>query len=132
MCGSCCTHEERGAVRCFLSQETADPSTVECLSALFADKSKVLKNIYLLRGLLAHGILLLCLKKRWNVQYGLHPCRDPVAVPFHAKESPQIKLNGVTQMWLFCSPVFPSTIKDSVRISFDRACRQFYGLMALP
>jgi hypothetical protein len=35
-----------------------------------------------------HGILLLYLKKRWNVQYGLHPQRDTVAVPFHTKGVP--------------------------------------------
>lgn len=28
------------------------------------------------------------MKKRWNVQYGLHPGRDPIAVPFHAKGVP--------------------------------------------
>lgn len=44
--------------------------------------------VYLLRGFLMHGILPLCLKKRWNVQYRLHPGRDPVAVPFHAKGIP--------------------------------------------
>ncbi|KAI8168212.1 hypothetical protein K4K49_009945 [Colletotrichum sp. SAR 10_70] len=26
--------------------------------------------------------------KRWNVQYGLHPLRDPIAVPYHAKGVP--------------------------------------------
>ncbi len=35
-----------------------------------------------------HRILLLTLKKRWNVQYDLHPSRDPIAVPFHAKGVP--------------------------------------------
>ncbi|KAL6903326.1 hypothetical protein GGI43DRAFT_433343 [Trichoderma evansii] len=33
-------------------------------------------------------IILLCLKKRWNVQYGLHPERSPIAVPFEAKGFP--------------------------------------------
>lgn len=28
------------------------------------------------------------LKKRWNVQYGLHPTRDPIAVPYHSKGIP--------------------------------------------
>jgi hypothetical protein len=31
---------------------------------------------------------LLTLKKRYNVQYGLHPNRDPIAVPYHAKGVP--------------------------------------------
>ncbi|ROT41910.1 hypothetical protein SODALDRAFT_347045 [Sodiomyces alkalinus F11] len=47
-----------------------------------------LKNLYLLRGLISQRILLLCLKKRWNVQYGLHPDRAPIAVPFEAKGIP--------------------------------------------
>ncbi|OJD29536.1 uncharacterized protein BKCO1_7800036 [Diplodia corticola] len=58
------------------------------LEALFKDRSASRKTIYLLRGLLAHGILILTLKKKWNVQYGLHPMRDPVAVPYHAKGVP--------------------------------------------
>lgn len=46
------------------------------------------KNLHLLRGLIFHNILILCLKKRWNVQYGLHPDRAPIAVPFEAKGVP--------------------------------------------
>lgn len=30
-------------------------------------------------------IIILCLKKKWNVQYGLHEERHPIAVPFEAK-----------------------------------------------
>ncbi|KAH6972826.1 hypothetical protein BKA56DRAFT_492395 [Ilyonectria sp. MPI-CAGE-AT-0026] len=47
-----------------------------------------LKNLYLLRGLISQRLLLVCLKKRWNVQYGLHPQRAPIAVPFEAKGVP--------------------------------------------
>ncbi|KAK7420617.1 hypothetical protein QQZ08_010309 [Neonectria magnoliae] len=47
-----------------------------------------LKNLYLLRGLISRRLLLVCLKKRWNVQYGLHPQRAPIAVPFEAKGVP--------------------------------------------
>lgn len=55
---------------------------------LFADRSSARKNILLVRGLLVNRILLLCLKKRWNVQYGLHLNRHPIAVPFDAKGVP--------------------------------------------
>ncbi|GME34063.1 hypothetical protein BKCO1_7800036 [Neofusicoccum parvum] len=58
------------------------------LEAIFKERSSTMKTMYLLRGLLAHGILILTLKKKWNVQYGLHPMRDPVAVPYHAKGVP--------------------------------------------
>ncbi|KAF1997703.1 hypothetical protein P154DRAFT_622249 [Amniculicola lignicola CBS 123094] len=56
--------------------------------ALFIDKNVASKMLLLVRGLLQHRILLLCLTKRWNVQYGLHPGRDPIAVPFEAKGVP--------------------------------------------
>ncbi|RSL53391.1 hypothetical protein CEP54_010421 [Fusarium duplospermum] len=46
------------------------------------------KMLHLLRGLISQRVLLLCLKKRWNVQYGLHPHRSPIAVPFEAKGVP--------------------------------------------
>ncbi|PYI29021.1 hypothetical protein BP00DRAFT_480116, partial [Aspergillus indologenus CBS 114.80] len=76
------------AVRMFLSDPAVDDSVTESLQQIFEDTPQALKRLYLLRGLLVHQILLLCLKKRWNVQYGLHPGRDPMAVPFHAKGVP--------------------------------------------
>ncbi|EAW10826.1 uncharacterized protein ACLA_053000 [Aspergillus clavatus NRRL 1] len=75
-------------VRTFISEEIVDLSTSDCTAGMFSDQPHVRKMLYLVRGLLVHGILLLCLKKRWNVQYGLHPERDPMAVPFLAKGVP--------------------------------------------
>ncbi|RSM02017.1 hypothetical protein CDV31_011100 [Fusarium ambrosium] len=46
------------------------------------------KMLHLLRGLISQRVLILCLKKRWNVQYGLHPQRAPIAVPYEAKGVP--------------------------------------------
>lgn len=71
-----------------LLDEDLDCKLIERVSALFADRSSARKNILLVRGLLLNKILLLCLKKRWNVQYGLHPNRHPIAVPFDAKGVP--------------------------------------------
>ncbi|CAG9940265.1 unnamed protein product [Clonostachys rosea f. rosea IK726] len=45
-------------------------------------------KLLLLRGLVSQRILLLCLKKRWNVQFGITPIRPPIAVPFEAKGIP--------------------------------------------
>lgn len=56
--------------------------------SLFADQQSAPKILLLVRGLLLNRILLLCLKKRWNVQYGLHPGREPIAVPYEAKGVP--------------------------------------------
>ena len=83
-----CTKEERYAIRAFISLESVKKPILEIVRRLFPDTPHFRKNVYLLRGLIVHGILLTCLKKRWNVQYGLHPLRDPVAVPFHAKGVP--------------------------------------------
>jgi hypothetical protein len=58
------------------------------VTRIVADKTSASKNLLLVRGLLLNRILLLCLKKRWNVQYGLHPDRYPIAVPFEAKGVP--------------------------------------------
>lgn len=55
---------------------------------IFADKELAPKVLLMIRGLVMHRILLLCLKKRWNVQYGIHPDREPIAVPYEAKGVP--------------------------------------------
>lgn len=83
-----CTQSDRLMIKQFISEAKVRPAVVERIRQLFQDKPAVKQNIYLLRGLLVHRILLLTLKKRWNVQYGLHPDRDPIAVPFHAKGVP--------------------------------------------
>lgn len=83
-----CTKSERLAIKHFITDAKVGQKTIEKISQMFPDKPATKQNIYLLRGLLVHRILLLTLKKRWNVQYGLHPNRDPIAVPFHAKGVP--------------------------------------------
>jgi len=66
-------------------------------TAVTKDESHALKvysenkfdSLLLLRGLIAHGILVHSLKdKRWRVDYGLDPSRSMLAVPFRAKDSP--------------------------------------------
>lgn len=48
--------------------------------------------LYLLRGLIAHNILLFALKdKRWRVDYGLDLKRSMLAVPYRAKDAPAVK-----------------------------------------
>jgi hypothetical protein len=75
-------------VREFISVENLSNSSLKAATRLFPDKPAARQALHLLRGLLVHRILLLSLKKRWNVQYGLHPLRDPIAVPFHSKGVP--------------------------------------------
>ncbi|KAM3074144.1 hypothetical protein ACMFMG_003034 [Clarireedia jacksonii] len=82
------TEEDCHAVRKFLSETKVKKDLAKRIRNIFPDQPVLKKNLFLLRGLLVHRILLLCLKKRWHVQYGIHPLRDPIAVPFHAKGVP--------------------------------------------
>lgn len=70
-------------IRIFISSPIVASHIVTKVNSLFKGKQHLMKMICLLRGLLVHRILLSTLKKRWNVQYGLHPTRDPIAVPYH-------------------------------------------------
>ncbi|GKT60908.1 hypothetical protein ColTof3_08247 [Colletotrichum tofieldiae] len=79
---------ERLAVRDFLVSERPRDGTMQRIRQLCPDRPSVRQAIYLLRGVLVNRILMMTLKKRWNVQYGLHPLRDPIAVPYHAKGVP--------------------------------------------
>ncbi|TKA81967.1 hypothetical protein B0A49_02545, partial [Cryomyces minteri] len=82
------TNSDRLTIKKFISEVRVQPAVAEGIQKLFADKPAAKQKVYLLRGLLVHRILLLALKKRWNVQYGLHPGRDSIAVPYHAKGVP--------------------------------------------
>lgn len=82
------SQQDRNVVKRFIGDPQVHVNDERHVEATFREKNSMMKTIHLLRGLLAHGILLLTLKKRWNVQYGLHPKRDPVAVPYHAKGVP--------------------------------------------
>jgi hypothetical protein len=75
-------------IRSVLLDPNLDRELFTRVTQVAADKASASKNLLLVRGLLLNRILLLCLKKRWNVQYGLHPDRYPIAVPFEAKGVP--------------------------------------------
>ncbi|OTA65961.1 hypothetical protein K449DRAFT_366540 [Hypoxylon sp. EC38] len=79
---------DRLAIKEFLSSGKVRQSSLDRIGRLCPDRPHVKQTIYLLRGLFVHRILIMALKKRYGVQYGLHPSRDPVAVPFHAKGVP--------------------------------------------
>lgn len=71
-----------------LSDDNLNHELIDKVSAFYKDQISARKTLLLVRGLLLNRILLLCMKKRWNVQYGLHPKRHPIAVPFDAKGVP--------------------------------------------
>lgn len=78
----------RQILRRVLSDETFDPDLFAQAAGAFANPQAASKTLLVVRGLLVSRILLLCLGKRWNVQYGLHPNRHPIAVPFESKGTP--------------------------------------------
>ena len=83
-----CTCPELEAVITLLSKPRFTKEEVITVSELFRNRQSTRQDVLLLRGLLVYRILLMALSKRWNVQYGLHPKRDPVAVPYQAKGVP--------------------------------------------
>lgn len=85
-----CTPTERLAIQDFIRKVEVDPKLVKVIHGmrLFKENSAAKASLLVLRGLLAHRILLMALNKRWNVQYGLHPARAPIAVPYHSKGVP--------------------------------------------
>ncbi|KAI1311107.1 hypothetical protein F5Y03DRAFT_391651 [Xylaria venustula] len=80
--------EKRHTIRQVLYEPVLNDKTMEEAVNLFATPQIAENTILLVRGLLLDRILVMCLGKRWNVQYGLHPERDPIAVPFEAKGKP--------------------------------------------
>ncbi|KAI0848819.1 hypothetical protein F5Y00DRAFT_270020 [Daldinia vernicosa] len=79
---------DRLAIKEFLSGSKPRQSSLDRINRLCPDRPHIRQTVHLLRGLFVHRILIMALKKRYGVQYGLHPSRDPVAVPFHAKGVP--------------------------------------------
>lgn len=83
-----CSLEELAFAADFLHHAQFAKSTATSVAQVFKKKKETRLQLLLLRGLLIHKILLMGLGKRWNVQYGIHPLRDPVAVPFRSKGIP--------------------------------------------
>jgi Protein of unknown function (DUF3638)/Protein of unknown function (DUF3645) len=83
-----CSKSDRLAIRTFIANAKVPKTVAEQIRRIFPDKPAAKLLVYLLRGLLLHRILLLTLKKRWNINYGLHASRDPVAIPYLAKGVP--------------------------------------------
>ncbi|KAL8785599.1 MAG: hypothetical protein Q9213_003253 [Squamulea squamosa] len=83
-----CSKDELALVADLLHHAQFAKATAAQVSQVFKNKKDTRLQLLILRGLLVHKILLMGLSKRWNVQYGIHPLRDPVAVPFRSKGIP--------------------------------------------
>lgn len=82
------TNTCKATLRQIFPEENPGAEAFVRLSEDFATTPALFKKALLVRGLLFKRILFLCLRKRWNVQYGLHATRDPIAVPFEVKGVP--------------------------------------------
>ncbi|KAJ7574865.1 hypothetical protein C8J56DRAFT_977723 [Mycena floridula] len=84
------SQEIREATGTFItSSDTISEETLLVLRRYFTDTSATWKYLLLLRGLLAHGILVYALsEKRWRVDYGPDLQRSMLAVPYRAKDLP--------------------------------------------
>lgn len=80
---------DTGILRHFLQDiEIADQHCSDIAGLCRGDVS-LTKKLLLLRGLIAHKVLLFILRgKRWSVNFGQHPSRCLVAVPYRAKGVP--------------------------------------------
>lgn len=86
----------RNAVRCYITKwnlTSGEVERVESSGGFFTDSIKPI--LYLLRGLIAGGVLSFALfRKRWSVNYGLDPQRAPqtrLAVPYRSKGQPSLR-----------------------------------------
>ena len=81
------------AVKSAIIRFMVDPQVAvedsQILNEIIKDDEPFYRMLLLTRGLLAYNILLFSLsKKRWSVNYGLHPTRCLSAVPYRAKGIP--------------------------------------------
>ncbi|KAI0541382.1 hypothetical protein GGR58DRAFT_519492, partial [Xylaria digitata] len=81
-------HQKQSAILKVLCEPKISDKWLSHIVKLFANPNLAGDTLLLVRGLLMHRIIVLCLGKRWNVQYGLHPDRAPIAVPYEAKGKP--------------------------------------------
>jgi hypothetical protein len=72
-----CTKSQLANIREFISESKVSDKVAEAIRGLFPDKPAIKQSVYLLRGLFVHRILLMVLKKRWNVQAS-HICPSRV------------------------------------------------------
>ncbi|KAG2744148.1 hypothetical protein P692DRAFT_20809618 [Suillus brevipes Sb2] len=78
----------KNSIRKYLTQFTIEPQLLHEVRSYYAGSS-MWNGLLLIRGLLAHGVLIYTLKeRRWRVDYGLDPQRTMLAVPYRAKDVP--------------------------------------------
>lgn len=84
--------KRRTAIRRYISETSLSEEQVNAVEQSPFWHESVINTLLMLRGLIAQGIIAFSLgQKRWRVNYGVDPNRDPktkLAVPFRAKDDP--------------------------------------------
>ncbi|KAL5335284.1 hypothetical protein BJX70DRAFT_390763 [Aspergillus crustosus] len=106
----------------FIRDLNINPDDEKDVREVFRE-SVILKKLLVLRGLFAHGILQFALaSKRWLVEYGIHPSRSLLAVPFKAKGVPsdnsEFGQPDVALILTCLSYYYQGLTKDQVRQCF--------------
>lgn len=84
-----CPPHVREAMERFLQNVKVSADDFNIICHFLKGSESSMKNLLLVRGLIAHNVLLFVLcNKRWLVNYGLHPTRCLTAVPYRAKGVP--------------------------------------------
>lgn len=84
-----CPPKIKNAVLNFIRDRRVSAEDCEELTRSFGEQKPFIQKLLLIRGFIAYKILLFVLrKKRWSVNYGLHPTRCLSAVPYRAKGVP--------------------------------------------
>ena len=80
---------DKGLLSHFLLNIETGEDVCTTITDLCRNDESLMKRILLLRGLIAHKLILFVLSgKRWSVNFGQHPNRCLVAVPYRAKGVP--------------------------------------------
>ncbi|KAK8112290.1 uncharacterized protein PG998_008747 [Apiospora kogelbergensis] len=86
------SEEQKQAVKKYISKPLLTAEEVAAVEKSTFWRDNVIHTLILLRGLIAKGVIAFSLgQKRWRVNYGIDPNRDPktrLAVPFRAKDDP--------------------------------------------
>ena len=89
------SRDVRRMASAFIRDPNMKESESEKLLSKLSDSQSDIKTLLLLRGVIAHGILLTALRdRRWRVNYGLDESREPptlLAVPYRAKDCPALR-----------------------------------------
>lgn len=86
-----CSPKVTNAVLNFLKDRLVSSEDCGELTRCFGEQKSFIQKLLLVRGFIAYKILLFVLrKKRWSVNYGLHPTRCLSAVPYRAKGVPAL------------------------------------------